>query len=157
MSSIVDKVEPIIRPIVEGEQCTLVDMEYIKEGPNWYLRVYADKEGGIDINDCALISEKISQELDKIRPDPFPKSYFLEVSSPGAERPLKNNNDLQEALGSYVHLDYYVPQAGEKFHEGDLLNVTKDSVTIEYNDKGRLKKLEINRKDIAKIRLAIKF
>lgn len=157
MSSIIDKVQPVIEPIVEAENCYLVDIEYVKEGPNWYLRVYADKEGGIDINDCAAISEQLSVALDGIEPDPFPKAYFLEVSSPGVERPLKTEADIQGAVGKYVHMDYYVHVAGEKFHEGTLLEVNEDTLKIEYRDKTRLKELEVNRKDIAKIRLAVQF
>ena len=128
MSKVIESVVPVIEPIVESENCYLVDVEYVKEGPNWYLRVYADKEKGIDIEDCAKISEKLSEALDQISPDPFPKAYFLEVSSPGAERPLKTEQDILNAVGEYIHLDYYVPQFGEKFHEGILLEVTDEIV-----------------------------
>ncbi|EKB57692.1 ribosome maturation factor RimP [Falseniella ignava] len=157
MSSIVDKVKPVVEPIIEAADCYLVDMEYVKEGPNWYLRVYADKAGGIDISDCAEISEQISVALDQIQPDPFPKAYFLEVSSPGAERPLKTEQDIQNAIGEYVHLDYYVPQYGEKFHEGVLLEVTDKLYRIETRIKTRTKELELKRSDVSNIRLAIKF
>lgn len=157
MSKVIESVIPIIEPIVEAEHCYLVDVEYIKEGPNWYLRVYADKENGIDIEDCARISEKLSEALDQITPDPFPKAYFLEVSSPGAERPLKTEADIANAVGEYIHLDYYVPQHGEKFHEGTLLNVTEDSFEIEVTIKTRVKVLTIQREAVSKIRLAIKF
>ena len=157
MSSIVDKVKPVVEPIIEAADCYLVDMEYVKEGPNWYLRVYADKAGGIDISDCAEISEQISVALDQIQPDPFPKAYFLEVSSPGAERPLKTEQDIQNAIGEYVHLDYYVPQYGEKFHEGVLLEVTDEQYRIETRIKMRTKELELKRSDVSNIRLAIKF
>ncbi len=157
MSSIVDKVKPVVEPIIEAADCYLVDIEYVKEGPNWYLRVYADKAGGIDISDCAEISEQISVALDQIHPDPFPKAYFLEVSSPGAERPLKTEQDIQNAIGEYVHLDYYVPQYGEKFHEGVLLEVTDELYRIETRIKTRTKELELKRSDVSNIRLAIKF
>lgn len=157
MSSIVDKVKPVVEPIIEAADCYLVDMEYVKEGPNWYLRVYADKAGGIDISDCAEISEQISMALDQIQPDPFPKAYFLEVSSPGAERPLKTEQDIQNAVGEYVHMDYYVPQYGEKFHEGVLLEVTDELYRIETRIKTRTKELELKRPDVSNIRLAIKF
>lgn len=157
MSKVVESVVPVIEPIVEAENCYLIDIEYIKEGPNWYLRVYADKEGGIDIEDCARISEKLSEALDQITPDPFPKAYFLEVSSPGAERPLKSEEDILNAVGEYIHLDYYVPQHGEKFHEGTLLNVTEDTFELEVTVKTRVKQLIIDREAVSKIRLAIKF
>lgn len=157
MSKVIESVVPVIEPIVESENCYLVDVEYVKEGPNWYLRVYADKEKGIDIEDCAKISEKLSEALDQISPDPFPKAYFLEVSSPGAERPLKTEQDILNAVGEYIHLDYYVPQFGEKFHEGTLLEVTDEFFQIEVTIKTRNKVLEIKRDAVSKLRLAIKF
>lgn len=157
MSKVIESVVPVIEPIVESENCYLVDVEYVKEGPNWYLRVYADKDNGIDIEDCAKISEKLSEALDQISPDPFPKAYFLEVSSPGAERPLKTEKDILNAVGEYIHLDYYVPQFGEKFHEGTLLEVTDEIFQIEVTIKTRKKVLEIKRDAVSKLRLAIKF
>ncbi|EFR30846.1 ribosome maturation factor RimP [Eremococcus coleocola] len=157
MSTVLEKVRPIIEETVAANDCRLVDLEYLKEGPNWYLRVYADKDGGIDLDDCAFISEKLSEALDLIKPDPFPKSYYLEVSSPGAERPLKTAADIEAAVGEYVHFDYYVPQYGEKFHEGNLLAVEDTLYRIEVKDKTRRKELEIDKKAVAKARLAIEF
>lgn len=157
MSKILDKIQPIVEPIVAEENCYLVDMEYLKEGPNWYLRIYADKEGGIDISDCASISEKVSEQLDQISPDPFPKAYFLEVSSPGAERTLKTDEDIKLSIGKYIHLDYYVPQHGEKYHEGTLLEVTDKEYLIEIKIKTRTQKISIDRSVVSKIRLAVKF
>lgn len=157
MSRVVEIIQPIIEEVIAQENCYWVDTEYIKEGPNWYLRVYADRDGGIDLNDCARISEKLGNALDALEPDPFPKAYFLEVSSPGAERTLKTEADLLGAIGKYIHLDYYSPQYQEKFHEGTLLAVTDDVLTIEVSEKTRKRELEINRQQIAKARLAIKF
>lgn len=157
MSAIIDKVTPIIQPIVESVQCELVDIEYVKEGKNWFLRVFADKPGRIDIDECALISEKISEALDAIHPDPFPEAYFLEVSSPGAERPLKTPEAVQQAIGRYVHLDYYAPQYGEKQHEGVLLNVTETHYELQIRVKTVSKVISIERSAVAKIRLAIQF
>lgn len=157
MSAIIDKVTPIISPIVESLGCELVDMEYVKEGKNWFLRVFADKEGRIDIDDCALISEQVSEALDKIKPDPFPEAYFLEVSSPGAERPLKNEAAIKAAVGQYVHFDYYVPQFKEKQHEGTLLAVHDETYELEVQIKANKKILQIDKKAVAKARLAIQF
>jgi ribosome maturation factor RimP len=84
----------IALPIVEKYKFELVDVEYLKEGSNWYLRVFIDKEGGITIDDCQLVSEEISDELDKA--DPIKQSYFLEVSSPGIDRPLKKEKDFEK-------------------------------------------------------------
>lgn len=157
MSAIIEKVKPIIDPLVEEMGCFIVDIEYVKEGKDWFLRIYADKEGGIDLNDCAAISEKLSESLDQIHPDPFPDAYFLEVSSPGAERPLKTEADIQAAVGEYVHFDYYFPQHGEKQHEGTLLEVNDEHYLLEVRIKTATRKLEIEKKTVSKARLAIKF
>ena len=157
MSAILDKVTPLIEEIVEQNGCFLVDIEYVKEGKNWFLRVYADKPERIDIDDCATISEQVSERLDQIKPDPFPEAYFLEVSSPGAERPLKTEAAVREAIGDYIHLDYYAKQHGEKHHEGTLLDVTEDHYVLEVQIKTVKKQLEIDKKAVAKARLAIKF
>ncbi|HRL00211.1 MAG TPA: ribosome maturation factor RimP, partial [Trichococcus flocculiformis] len=98
MSRVVDEVRVVVQPIVDEQNLELVDMEFLKEGKNWFLRIYIDKPGGIDIEECALISEKVSEALDAIDPDPIPQAYFLEVSSPGAERPLKTEADMQNAI-----------------------------------------------------------
>ncbi|MBK0347377.1 ribosome maturation factor RimP [Aerococcaceae bacterium zg-ZJ1578] len=157
MSAIIEKVTPIVTPIVESLGCELVDMEYVKEGKNWYLRIYADKPGRIDIDDCAAISEKLSEALDAIQPDPFPEAYFLEVSSPGAERPLKTPEAIAQAIGEYVHFDYYVPQHGEKQHEGFLLEITDETYELQVRIKTVTKQLSIDKKAVAKARLAIQF
>lgn len=157
MSAIIEKVTPLVTPIIESLGCELVDMEYVKEGKNWFLRIYADKPGRIDIDDCALISERISELLDGISPDPFPEAYFLEVSSPGAERPLKTPQAIEQALNEYIHFDYYVPQHGEKQHDGFLRAVNPDTYELEVQIKTRKKILEIDKKAVAKARLAIQF
>ncbi|MDE1548777.1 ribosome maturation factor RimP [Jeotgalibaca caeni] len=157
MSRVVEVIREAVLPIVEERNFELVDVEFVKEGKNWFLRVYIDKPGGIDIEECALVSEHLSGILDEMDPDPIPQAYFLEVSSPGAERPLKTEEDLHRAIGSYVHLSYYQAMEGEKFHEGTLLSVTDDTVTLEIKVKTRTKVIEIPREKIAKARLAIKF
>ncbi|MGX7417741.1 ribosome maturation factor RimP [Carnobacterium gallinarum] len=157
MSNVVDTVKNIVQPIVDEFNFELVDVEFVKEGKNWFLRTYIDKPGGIDIEECALISEKISEKMDSIQPDPIPQMYFLEVSSPGAERPLKKEKDYQNAIGSYVNISLYEPVNGEKMYEGTLKEVTEDSLTVTIRIKTREKDMEFNRKKIAKARLAIKF
>lgn len=157
MSRVVDEVRVVVQPIVDEQNLELVDMEFLKEGKNWFLRIYIDKPGGIDIEECALISEKVSEALDAIDPDPFPQAYFLEVSSPGAERPLKTEADMQNAIGKYVHLSFYQAIDGEKFYEGTLKKVNDDSVVLTIRIKTRTKDIEIERKQIANARLAIQF
>ncbi len=157
MSRVVDEVRVVVQPIVDEQNLELVDMEFLKEGKNWFLRIYIDKPGGIDIEECALISEKVSEALDAIDPDPIPQAYFLEVSSPGAERPLKTEADIQNAIGKYVHLSFYQAIDGEKFYEGTLKEVNDDSVVLTIRIKTRTKDIEIERKQIANARLAIQF
>ena len=157
MRRVVDEVRVVVQPIVDEQNLELVDMECLKEGKNWFLRIYIDKPGGIDIEECALISEKVSEALDAIDPDPIPQAYFLEVSSPGAERPLKTDADMQNAIGKYVHLSFYQAIDGEKFYEGTLKEVNDDSVVLTIRIKTRTKDIEIERKQIANARLAIQF
>lgn len=157
MSRVVDVVKEAVLPVVDERNFELVDVEFLKEGKNWFLRIYIDKPGGIDIEECAWVSERVSDIMDQMDPDPIPQAYFLEVSSPGAERPLKTDKDLQNAVGSYVNLSYYQAIDGEKSHEGTLLEVTEDSVKLEIKIKTRVKIIEIPREKIAKARLAIQF
>ncbi|CZQ81375.1 ribosome maturation factor RimP [Trichococcus collinsii] len=157
MSRVVDEVRVVVQPIVDEQNLELVDMEFLKEGKNWFLRIYIDKPGGIDIEECALISEKVSGALDAIDPDPIPQAYFLEVSSPGAERPLKTEADMQNAIGKYVHLSFYQAIDGEKFYEGTLKEINDESVVLTIRIKTRTKDIEIERKQIANARLAIQF
>ncbi|MDK2779984.1 MAG: ribosome maturation factor RimP [Trichococcus sp.] len=157
MSRVVDEVRVVVQPIVDEQNLELVDMEFLKEGKNWFLRIYIDKPGGIDIEECALISEKVSEALDAIEPDPIPQAYFLEVSSPGAERPLKTEADMQNAIGKYVHLSFYQAIDGEKFYEGTLKEINDESVVLTIRIKTRTKDIEIERKQIANARLAIQF
>ena len=147
MSRVVDEVRVVVQPIVDEQNLELVDMEFLKEGKNWFLRIYIDKPGGIDIEECALISEKVSEALDAIDPDPIPQAYFLEVSSPGAERPLKTEADMQNAIGKYVHLSFYQAIDGEKFYEGTLKEVNDDSVvlTIRIKTEQKISKSKENR------------
>ena len=106
MSNITEEVEKLVGPIVEELELELVDVEFVKEGRDWFLRVYIDTpNGSIDIDQCAQVSEKLSEELD--RTDPIPQNYFLEVSSPGAERPLKKEEDFQKAIGQFVFIKTY--------------------------------------------------
>ncbi|WP_281165034.1 ribosome maturation factor RimP [Liquorilactobacillus sicerae] len=157
MSPVVEKVTELVKPILTDYHFELVDIEFVKEGKSWYLRVYIDKEGGINIEECALVSDRLSEQLDQCDPDPIPQAYYLEVSSPGAERPLKNEKDLQRAINKYIHVSLYQPLAGRKAFEGDLTAVTPTSLTLRINDKGRFKQQKILRQQIAKARLAIKF
>lgn len=157
MSNIVTMVSDMIQPLVEDLSYELVDVEYVKEGKNWFLRVYIDQPQGVTLEDCALVSEKVSERLDKITPDPFPHAYFLEVSSPGAERPIKTESDFQNAVEKYVHISLYEPTDGEKVYEGILKELTEETLTLTVKIKTRTKDIEFDRSKIAKARLAIQF
>ncbi|OEF98642.1 ribosome maturation factor RimP [Desulfuribacillus alkaliarsenatis] len=148
---IIKLIESIAKPIVEKEQLDLVDVEFTQEGANWFLRVIIDKEGGIDIDDCGRISEQVSKKLDEL--DPIEESYFLEVCSPGAEKPLKNADDIQAAINEYVYVKTNKPIEDSQEFVGTILNFENNILTLKLDKK----QLEIPYNDIDKIRLEIKF
>lgn len=156
MSKITEEVEKLVSPIVNDLELELVDIEFVKEGRDWFLRVYIDTpEGNIDIEQCALVSERLSEELD--RTDPIPQNYFLEVSSPGAERPLKKEEDFRKAVGQYVYIKTYEPINGMKEFEGYLLSYGPDAAEVETRIKTRKLQVAIDKEKIAFARLAIDF
>jgi ribosome maturation factor RimP len=155
MSKVTEVVEGLVAPILTELGLELVEIEYVKEGKNWFLRVYIDKELGVDIEDCGLVSEKLSEKLDEV--DPIPQNYFLEVSSPGAERPLKKEKDFNKAIGKNVYVKTYEPIDGEKAFEGTLLAFDGNSVTIEVKIKTRKKTVIIPYEKVASARLAVSF
>ncbi|WP_335870753.1 ribosome maturation factor RimP [Bacillus sp. 2205SS5-2] len=155
MSKITDIVEELVSPILTEMNLELVDTEYVKEGSNWFLRVFIDKEQGVEIEECGLVSEKLSEKLDEL--DPIQHNYFLEVSSPGAERPLKNPADFEKAVGKNVHIKTYEPIDGEKTFEGKLLEYSEEALTIEVTIKTRKKQVQIPKAKVAKARFAIVF
>lgn len=148
-------VEDMAAPILEELNLELVEVEYVKEGRNWFLRVYIDKEDGVDIEECGLVSERLSEQLDE--KDPISNNYFLEVSSPGAERPLKKERDFERAIGKNVHIKTYEPIDNEKEFEGILKEFNGETVIIEMKIKTRKKELTIPYEKIAKARLAVSF
>ncbi|MCA1053549.1 ribosome maturation factor RimP [Rossellomorea aquimaris] len=155
MSKIITLVEELVSPILEDMSLELIDMEYVKEGSNWFLRVFIDKDSGVDIEECGIVSERLSEKLDEI--DPIPHNYFLEVSSPGAERPLKNDKDFQKAIGKNVYVKTYEPIDGEKAFEGTLLSHSSEQLSLEVTIKTRKKKVEIPADKVALARLAVTF
>ena len=146
------KTEEILLPIVEKNGFELVDVEYVKEGSNWYLRAYIDKPGGINVDDCEIVSRELSDILDE--KDFIDEAYILEVSSPGLGRPLKKEKDFKRSLGQEVEVRTYRMMDRKKEFTGILKDHDKDTVTIEMED-GSLKTFE--KGDIALIRLAFDF
>ena len=157
MSTVIETVTELVKPILAEHNFYLYDMEFVKEGKSWYLRVYIDKDGGITLNDCATVSDQLSEALDNVEPDPIPQAYFLEVSSPGAERPLRNEEDYQRAVNDYIHVSLYQQINGKKVYEGTLTKLTDKEMTLDYLDKTRHRQVVIDRSKVAQARLAIKF
>lgn len=149
---VVETVSKMALPILNAEGFELVDVEYTKEGSNWFLRIFIDSEQKpIDLDDCTRMSELLSKKLDEI--DPIPEAYFLEVSSPGAERPLKKEADYQKAIGKNVHISTYVPIEGQKEIQGVLTAINDEQLWIQSGKET----IAIPRKKVAKARLAIVF
>lgn len=157
MSKVVEIVTDIMNDIILDTDFELFDVEFVKEGQNWFLRIYVDKSDGIDIDECALISEKVSEKLDNMNPSPISQAYFLDVSSPGAERPIKNEKALEDALNHYIHLSFYKTIDQVKFVEGVLTSFDANTITLSIKDKTKIIEKTFERKDIAKIRYAIEF
>ena len=157
MNNIVEIVAEIANPIAEEKGFRVVDIEYIKEGKNWFLRIYIDKPGGVDLNDCAEFNELVSQKLDSIEPDPIPYAYYLEVSSPGAERPLKTEDDFVSAVDRYIHVSLFDPVDKHNVFDGYLRELTDNKIVMEVKEKTKTKEVEIERKNVSKARLAIEF
>ena len=123
----------------------------VKEGSNWYLRVYIDKEGGINVDDCELISRALSDLLDEH--DFIDEAYVLEVSSPGLGRPLKKDKDFQRSIGEEVEIKLYKPKDGSKDYRGILKSYDRNSIVIEEDGVDEV----FLRSEIALIRLAFDF
>ncbi len=158
LSKVTDIVRSAVEPIIAERNDEFVDIEYVKEKGQNYLRIYVDKEpNGIDIDEIADLSELVSEKLDTLDPDPFPDPYILELSSPGAERPIKTENDWEKAQGEYVHLGLYQKIDGKKMYEGTLKSYNDDEVELEVKIKTRRKTVVVPRKLIANIRFAIEF
>lgn len=142
------RAEALLEPIVEANNFELVDVEYVKEGSDYYLRAYIDKEGGITIDDCEIVSRAFEEKLDK---ENFIKDpYVLEVSSPGLTRPLKKEKDFARSIGKLIEIKTYKAINKEKSFTGTLMSYDDDTVTIESD--GEL--LSIERANISLIRLA---
>lgn len=143
------RTEELVMPIIEANSLELVDVEYVKEGSDYYLRVYADKEGGITIGDCEIVNRALGDLLDK--DDYIGDAYILEVSSPGLTRPLKKEKDYKRSIGKVIEIKTFAKVNGVKELEGVLKSYDDDTVVVELED-GTLQ--TVQRKDISMIRLA---
>lgn len=141
-----------LKPIILEYNYELVDVEYVKEGATWFLRIYIDKDGGITIEDCEKTSKAIEVVLDE--KDPIKIPYILEVSSPGLDRPLKKEEDFERFKGRIVDIKLFKAVNNQKEYQGELQGLVDGVVSIITEDN---EELSFARKDIAIIRLAIIF
>ena len=132
---VTEQVAQFAEPVVQAHGCTLWDVEYVREGGEWFLRLYIDKDGGVDILDCEAISRALSDILDEA--DPIESSYIFEVASAGAERPLKRPDDFAQFMGSPVLLKTYKPVDGRKEFSGDLAGYEDGAVTLRIGEEER--------------------
>ncbi len=144
-------VRSISSSITERLEYDLVDIEYKKEMGSYFLRVFIDKPGGVTLDDCQKVSKELSDKLDE--KDPIKEEYYLEVSSPGLDRPLKTDRDLERNLEKDVEIGLYRPFESKKNYEGELKGYSKEYVAIKEDDKT----IEIPREYISIIKLSIKF
>ena len=143
------KTEQLIQTLIDANNFELVDVEFVKEGSDWYLRVYIDKDGGITVDDCELISRAFNEILD--REDYISEQYIFEVSSPGLMRPLKKEKDYKRSVGKLIDIKLYKPVDKCKEFTGVLDSYDKDTVTIKMDDDTQK---TFDRSNLAMIRLA---
>lgn len=145
------RTEELLLPIAEKNGVDIYDVEYVKEGSEYYLRAYIDKEEGVNINDCEAVSRALSDALDQA--DFIPDAYILEVSSPGLGRTLKKDRHLEKSMGEDVEIKLFKAVDGIKEYEGTLVDFDAESITISINGADK----KFLRSDIAIIRLALDF
>ena len=143
-------VSSVVEGIIAGTEMELVDVDYVRER-DWYLRVYLDKPGGVDLDDCQLVSEKLSAVLDE--KDPITENYLLEVSSPGLDRVLKKDKDLVRYNGRDVDIQLFKPINGSKQFTGVLEGFTDTTIDFTINGES----MTFERSGIAQIRLHLDF
>jgi len=153
--NIIDRVEALVLPICTKTGTYLVDIQYDKENGTWYLRIFIDTEEGLTMEECVAVTELISAKLDE--EDFISEEYMLEVSSPGAERPLKTIEDLSEAVGCHVNVMVKEKVDGIFEFQGDLLSFDSTILVLECLFKTRKKQVEIDYSNIKEARLAVKF
>lgn len=151
-----EKVTKLIQPILDVHDVYLDDIEYIMEKNEWYLRIFIEKnDGRLDMDTCVAVSEDISLKLDE--EDIITDEYYLEVSSPGAEKPLKTLEKVQQSVGEYVYIQFKHPTQGMNEVYGTILNVDGEEIELQYMVKNIKKKCTIDYQNVAFMRLAVKF
>ncbi len=148
MASIEEKVQDLIQLKIEDLGYKLYDVQYVKEGKDYFLRVYIDKPQGIDLDDCEKVNDAISNELDKA--NYIKEMYFLEISSPGIERTLRKENHFQENIGNKIDIKLFKPIEGKKEYQGLLKSFDKEKIEVEEQE-GKI--IELDRKNISLVKL----
>jgi ribosome maturation factor RimP len=148
---VTERVWAFAEPVVKGLGCEIWDVEYVREGGEWFLRIYIDKEGGVDINDCEAVSRALDPILDE--EDPIPDSYNFEVSSAGCERVLKRPSDFEKFLGSPVSVKLYAPKNGVKELAAVLDAYEDGRLTVTWNGKQET----LEKGEVAQVRLRVEF
>ena len=148
---ITEQVEAFARPVVERHGCSLWDVEYVREGSERFLRLYIDKDGGVDITDCEAISRAVDPLLDEH--DPIGEPYHFEVCSAGLERALKRPGDFERFMGSPVMVKLYRPHNGLKEIPGLLRGYADGKVTVELGKE----QLTFEKSQVALVRLRVEF
>ena len=146
MAKIEEKVEQLVKNPIEKLGYSLYDVEYVKEGPEYYLRIYIDKESGIDLNDCEKVSNEINEILD--RADYIKEQYYLEVSSPGLNRTLFTENHYKRFIGREVMVRFTKSIDGKKNVKGILKEVNEDSIVVEAENLMNIPKDKIKSANI---------
>ena len=150
-----ERTHALLEPIAKANGCEIYDVEYMKEGSEWYLRAYIEKPEGVSIIDCENVSRALSKKLDD--EDFIPDAYILEVSSPGLGRTLKKDKHLEKSIGCEVEIRTYKPIDKQKEFIGVLKAYDKDAVTIEIPEGEKNKDMIFKKSDIAIIRLTFDF
>lgn len=153
--NLIEKVEALMLPICEATKTYLVDVVYELENNTWYLRIFIDTEAGLTMEECVAVTELISNKLDE--EDFIEEEYMMEVSSPGAERPLKTKESLLEAVGFHVNVTVKEEINEISEFQGDLISFESGILVLECLFKTRKKKIEIDYNNVKKARLAVKF
>lgn len=147
MAKVSDVVAALARPIAEQAGCQVWDVEYVREAGEWFLRVYIDREGGVDLDCCEAVSRPLSDALDEA--DPIQGSYTFEVSSAGLDRPLRRPDHFAQCMGRKVDVKLYRPVEGRKEVTGALTGYEDGAVSVDG--------VRFDKKDVAQVRLHVEF
>lgn len=151
-----EDIQKLIAKILVNHDVYLDDIEYVQENNEWYLRIFIEKnEGSLDMDTCVAVSEDISDALDEA--DIVKNEYYLEVSSPGVEKPLKTFEKVREAIGQYVYVELSKPTQGLEEFYGTIVDIEDQTIHFEYLVKNIKKQCYVEYKDISFIRLAVQF